>query len=127
MALASLAILEEFPGSDVRAFQYLATAVKDLYWAFLVPLAGLFEGARRMFEKASELRAAYREKIRAKAAEKGRRQGREEGRKEGRKEYGEQLREAYKRFGVERGGVVTLPRTPEVEQFLLSFGNRPYY
>ena len=80
-----------------------------------------------MFERASELRAAYREKIRAKAAEKGRRQGREEGRKEGRKEYGEQLREAYKRFGVERDGVVTLPRTPEVEQFLLSFGNRPYY
>ena len=28
------------------------------------------------------------------------------------------MQEAYERFGVEQDGVLVLPRTPEVEQFL---------
>ena len=54
--------------------------------------------------------------------EQGRKEGREEGRKEGREEGREEGRkreeEAYARFGVEVNGVLMLPRTPEVEQFL---------
>ncbi len=46
----------------------------------------------------------------------------DEARKEGRKEERERQRrrqaEAYERFGFEIDGVLVLPRTPEVEQFL---------
>ena len=49
-------------------------------------------------------------------------EGREEGRKEGRAEERERRRkreeEALAQFGVEVDGVLMLPRTPEVEQFL---------
>ena len=37
-------------------------------------LAGLFEGVRKLFEKASEIRAAQREKILRRAHEQGRKQ-----------------------------------------------------
>ena len=40
------------------------TAVTRLYWAFVIPLAGLFDGGRKLFEKRSEIRRAVREKIR---------------------------------------------------------------
>lgn len=63
-----------------------------------------------MFEKASEIRAAQREKMRKRWTT--------EGRKEGRKEVAGRLNEAYERFGVEQNGVMVLPRTSEVEQFL---------
>lgn len=42
----------------------------------------------------------------------------EEGRQEGRKEQRNRINEAYERFGIEVNGVLTLPRTPEVERFL---------
>ena len=44
--------------------------------------------------------------------------GREEGRKEARKEVASRMQEAYARFGIEQDGVVALPNTPEVEEFL---------
>ena len=47
-------------------------------------------------------------------------EGREEGRKAGRKDQRDRYAEAYKRFGVEVNGVIALPRTPEVEEFLAS-------
>jgi hypothetical protein len=40
--------------------------------------------------------------------------------RQGRKEQRDRNREAYKRFGVEVNGVMMLPRTPEVEEFLAS-------
>jgi len=68
-----------------------------------------------MFEKASEIRAAQRAKMRERWTTEGRR----EGRQEAREEVSSRLQEAYERFGVEQNGVMALPRTPEVEQFLL--------
>lgn len=114
VALASLAILAEFAGSETRAFRYVEIATTKLYWAFLVPLGGLFEGARKMFEKASEIRAAQRAKMQERWTSKGRKEGREEGRKE----TVSRMQEAYERFGVDQNGVTVLPRTPEVERFL---------
>ena len=110
VALISLAILAEFFGSDVRAFRYLEIGATKLYWAFVIPLGGLFEEARKMFEKASEIRAAQRAKMQERWTT--------EGRKEGRKEAVSRMQEAYERFGVDQDGVLVLPRTPEVEQFL---------
>ena len=81
----SLAILQEFAGSEARAYQYFDTAVTRLYWAFVIPLAGLFDGVRRMFEKRSEIRRAVREKIRE--------EGREEGRQEEKRRFRNALRD----------------------------------
>ena len=110
VALVSLAILAEFSGSDVRGYRYLEIASTKLYWAFIIPLGGLFEGVRKMFEKASEIRAAQR----AKMQERWTRVGREEARKE----VASRMQEAQERFGKEEGGEKVLTITPEVLRFL---------
>ena len=79
---ASVAVLQIWEGSDFWAYRSFEIAVKDLYWMFVLPLAGLFEGVRKMFEKASEIRAAQREKMLRKAHAKGRKEGHTEGREE---------------------------------------------
>ena len=114
VAFVTLAIIVEFLGSDIRAYRYLEIAATKLYWAFVIPLGGLFEGMRKMFEKASEIRAAQRAKMQKKWTSKGRKEGLEEGRRE----TFSRMQEAYERFGMEQNGVMVLPRTPEVEQFL---------
>ena len=43
--------------------------------------------------------------------------------REGRAEQRKLTEEAYKRFGIEVDGVLVLPRTPEVEQFLAGEGD----
>ena len=80
---ASVAVLQIWEGSDFWAYRSFEIAVKDLYWMFVLPLAGLFEGVRKLFEKASEIRAAQREKMLRKARAKGRKEGHMEGRREG--------------------------------------------
>ena len=50
--------------------------------------------------------------------EEGRRRGLEEGRRRVREERLKRWDEAYAKFGVEVNGVLMLPLTPEVEQFL---------
>ena len=59
-----------------------------------------------------------KEDSRREGREEGREAGREAGREEARQESSERLKEAYERFGIEVDGVLTLPRTPEVERFL---------
>ena len=83
---ASVAILQIWEGSDFWAYRSFEIAVKDLYWLFVLPLAGAIEGVRKMFEKASEIRAAQRAKIRERGRREGHQAGRREGRQEGRKE-----------------------------------------
>ena len=115
---ASLAILQEFAGSEARAYQYFDAAVTRLYWAFVIPLAGLFDGVRRMFEKRSEIRRAVREKIR----EEGRAEGREEGREEGRREEKRRLRNALRDVVVQEdsAGATTLNITREQLESILN-------
>ena len=112
------AALVEFEGSETRAYQYLETACKTLYWANVFVLIGLFEGVRRMFEKASELRARYREQAVRKAEERGIEQGMERGIERGIEQARARRKEALSRFGVEVNGVRMLPDTPEVQRFL---------
>lgn len=106
VSAASVALLVEFDGSGIRAFRYFEAAVRTMYWANVFVLIGLFEGVRRMFEKASELRARYRQQAERKAEERGREQQRA------------RRREAMSRFGIEVDGVRMLPDTPEVREFL---------
>ena len=63
-----------------------------------------------MFEKASELRARYREQAERRAVERGIKKGKEQARS--------RRKEALSRFGVEVNGVRMLPDTPEVQRFL---------
>ena len=122
VSAAATAALVEFEGSETRAYQYLEAACKTMYWANVFVLIGLFEGVRRMFEKASELRARYREQAERRAMERGFKQGHKSGHKSGVEEGEERQRtrrrEAMSRFGVEVDGVRMLPDTPEVQRFL---------
>ena len=92
VAVASTAILAEFAGSDSRGFLYFEIAVTNLYWALVIPLAGLFDGGRKLFEKMSDYRARRERKWLE--------EGRQEGRKEGRNEERERIREEMQRHGV---------------------------
>lgn len=96
VTLGSVAILTEFAGSDGRAFIYFEIAVTKLYWGIVIPLAGLFDGVRKMFEKMSDIRAKRRQRW----LDEGRREGRREGRQEGRRMEREQVREELARLGV---------------------------
>ena len=87
----SAAILQIWDGSGCWAYRSFEIAVKDLYWMFVLPLAGLIEGVRKLFEKASEIRAAQRAKMMRRSLEKGLKQGIEIGRREGHQEA-QQLR-----------------------------------
>ncbi len=59
---AGVAILELWSESGSWVCQSFETAVTRLYWAFVVPLAALFDWGRRMFETRQEIRKAAREK-----------------------------------------------------------------
>ena len=127
---ASVAILQIWEGSDFWAYRSLAIAFKDLYWMFILPLAGAIEGVRKLFEKASEIRAAQRAKIRERGRREGIKEGIKEGRKEGRQEglqqgrqealgrVRERLQQAAVAFEKDPAtGAVIL--TPEVMDYLL--------
>ncbi len=128
VAAVSLVILGEFAGSEVKAYLYFETAVTRLYWAFVIPLAGLFDGVREMFRTAAEIREATRARImarghargRTEGIAEGRTEGIAEGRTEGSKARDSRYAEARRRFGIrdEATGVLLLPFTQEVEDFL---------
>ena len=67
---AGVAILELWSESGSWVYQSFETAVTRLYWAFVVPLAALFDWGRRMFETRQEIRKAAFEKAVKKAVEK---------------------------------------------------------
>ena len=117
---ASVAVLQIWEGSDCWACRSFEIAVKDLYWMFVLPMAGLFEGVRKLFEKASEIRAAQREKMLRKAHAKGRTEGHTEGRKEGRKEALAGVRSRLQSAAIKKDpatGAITL--SPEDLEYLL--------
>jgi hypothetical protein len=126
VSAVGVALLVEFGGSETRAYRYFEAAVRTMYWANVFVLIGLFEGVRRMFEKASTLRARYWEQAEKRATERGLKRGLKTGLKTGLKQGREAAREeartrmqqALERFGVEVNGVRMLPDTPEVQKFL---------
>ena len=71
-----------------------------------------------MFEKASELRARYREQAERRAVERGMKKGMKQGIEQGIEQARSRRKEALSRFGVEVNGVRMLPDTPEVQRFL---------
>ena len=67
---AGVAILELWSESGYWVYQSFETAVTRLYWAFVVPLAALFDWGRKMFETRREIREAARAKVIQKAVKK---------------------------------------------------------
>ena len=65
----SLAILQVFSGSDYWLYQWFEMAVIQLYWAFVAPLAALFDWGRIMFAKGKAVREAKKREVLAKVKE----------------------------------------------------------
>ena len=95
-----------------KALQWFETATTRLYWAFVIPLAGAFDGGQKLFGKVSETRRAVREKIR----EKGRQEGRKQGHQQGQRELAALLRRHATRDPAT--GRIMIDITPEVEALL---------
>ena len=72
VALASVAILELFAGSDYWLYEAFRTAVVQLYWALVVPLGALFDWGRKMFETGKAIREAKLKQIHDDGWQKGR-------------------------------------------------------
>ena len=115
---ASVAVLQVWEGADFWLYRSFEIAAKDLYWLFVLPLAGMFEGARKMFEKASEIRAAQRAKMVARALDRGRKEGRKEGREAVMEEVRSRLQSSATYTDPETGAI-TFTLTPEDHTFLL--------
>ena len=80
----------------------------------ILPLAGLIEGVRKLFEKASEIRAAQREKMVRRAIEKGREKGLEQGRVQG---IEQGRKQAWSRF---RALLRDAPQDPDTGAIMIS-------
>ena len=65
-----MAILQFGSESSSWAYQSFETAATRLYWAFVVPLAALFDWGRKMFETRKAIREAAIEKAIEKAVRK---------------------------------------------------------
>lgn len=98
--IVSLWVLKAFEGSDYWLYGWFETAAVDLYWAFVLPLAVLFDGGRKVFEKGKAIREAQKSKMEQRALEKGRREGRREGEEEGRTAEQERIQKALEKHGV---------------------------
>lgn len=66
----SVAILQFGSESDSWVYQSFQTAATRLYWAFVVPLAALYDWGRKMFETREAIRRAAVERAIEKAVEK---------------------------------------------------------
>ena len=70
----SIAILQIFSHSDYLLYQWFEMAATRLYWAFVVPLAALFDWGRIMFAKGKAIREAKKAEVIAKITEQIREQ-----------------------------------------------------
>ena len=104
----SVAVLRLFDGSDHVLYQWFETAVTQLYWAFVVPLAGLFDWGRIMFAKGKAIREAKKAEILAKATQEARQeallqgvqQGIQQGVAQERRQSNAKWRALAKKYGI---------------------------
>lgn len=70
VGLSSVALLQIGSGSDCWLYKSFQAAVTQLHWAFLVPLAALFDWGRTMFETRKAIREAALQRQIEKAVDK---------------------------------------------------------
>ena len=63
MGIVCLVILQTYDGSDYWPYEWFETATVDLYWSFVLPLAALFDGGRKLFEKGKAIREAQKARM----------------------------------------------------------------
>ena len=81
----SVALLQVYAESDYWLYLWLETSVTRLYWAFVVPLAALFDWGRIMFAKGKAIREAKKAEVLAKIEAKIEAQVREQSLKQERR------------------------------------------
>ena len=96
----SVVALQLFSDSDHLLYQWFEMAVTRLYWAFVVPLAALFDGGRIMFARGKAIREAKKAEILAKATREARQQARQETIEQERKRYNAKMRAWAKERGI---------------------------
>ena len=98
---------------------FLATICREATWSMVL---ATMRAIKLKEEARKEGREEGREEGRTEGREEGRTEGREEGREEGRTEERDRQSKLYEKalvkFGVEVDGVLMLPHTPEVREFL---------
>ena len=101
---ASVAALRLFSGSDYALYEWFDTAATRLYWAFVVPLAALFDWGRTMFAKGKAIREAKKAEILAKATQEARQKAGQEARKQAIRETAQRsnanLRSLAEKYGI---------------------------
>ena len=100
VGFVSLAILQVFSGSEYWLYEWFETAVTRLYWAFVVPLAALFDWGRIMFAKGKAIREAKLREIRQEGVQEGVQEGIEQGIKQERKRSNAKWRALAEKYGI---------------------------
>ena len=96
----SVAALHLFSGSEYALYQWFETAATRLYWAFVVPLAALFDWGRMMFAKGKAIREAKKREILAKATQEARREAAQQAVMQERRRSNANLRAWAKERGI---------------------------
>ena len=96
----SVAVLQLFSDGDHLLYQWFEMAATRLYWAFVVPLAALFDWGRIMFARGKAIREAKKAEILAKATREARREARQEAIEQERKRYNAKMRAWAKERGI---------------------------
>ena len=96
----SVAVLRLFSGSDYAPYEWFDTAATRLYWAFVVPLAALFDWGRTMFAKGKAIREAKKAEILAKATQEARQKARKQAIRETAKRSNANLRSLAEKYGI---------------------------
>ena len=97
---ASVAALWVYSDSDHWIAGTYRLASTQMNWAYFGIVALAIEGARVVFEKATEIRRRYSAKADAKAMAKGREEGRQLGREEGERETLARVRSEMLKRGI---------------------------
>ena len=98
---ASVAALSVYSDSQHWIVTTYRLAATELNWAYVAIIALAIEGARKLFEKATEIRRRYSEEADAKAMEKGEQRGIQRGREEGEREALDRVRSELSKHGIE--------------------------
>ena len=98
---ASVAALSVYSDSEHWVVTTYRLAATELNWAYVAIIALAIEGARKLFEKATEIRRRYSEEADAKAMEKGEQRGIQRGREEGEREALDRVRSELSKHGIE--------------------------
>ena len=100
VAFVSLAILQLFSGSEYWLYLWFETAVTRLYWAFVVPLAALFDWGRIMFAKGKAIREAKLREIRQAGMREGLERGMQQGMQQGIAQTNAKWRALAEKYGI---------------------------